>query len=175
MLITVPFPIQEHPAMLSPKPPQKYHPRGTRPRSNARTKNRKHKKSSSLQAADATNAGHQSRLIVADMAHSLEKGKRQNGEQRDPFETDLDAYCVPEAVRRCTEKVRVAVSWGDVFGLRRPERKFYLSFSFHDRHYWGPQRFSHEFLGSFRLDGTTCWHEQRAIATRHPDSSPLSR
>lgn len=64
------------------------------------TKNRKHRKSSSLQAADATNAGHQSRLIVADMAHSLEKGKRQNGEQRDPFETDLDAYCVPEAVRR---------------------------------------------------------------------------
>lgn len=73
--------------MPSPKPPQKYHPRGTRPRSNARTKNRKHKKSSSLQAADATNAGHQSRLIVADMAHSLEKGKRQNGEQRDPFRT----------------------------------------------------------------------------------------
>lgn len=35
MLITVPFPIQEHPAMLSPKPPQKYPPRGTRPRSNA--------------------------------------------------------------------------------------------------------------------------------------------
>jgi hypothetical protein len=109
------------------------------------------------------------------------RGRDRTGSNEIPFEPDLDAYCVPEAVRSCTEKVRVAVSWGDVFGLRRPERKFYLSFSFHDRHYWGPQRFSHEgkvefeFLGSFRLHGTTCWHEQRAIATRHPDSSPLSR
>ena len=38
-----------------------------------------------------------------------------------------------------------------------------------------PRKGKWRFLGDFRFDGTTCWHEQRAIAIPRPDSSLPSR
>lgn len=68
MLITGPFPKPTTPSDASTETSAKNLPQELR--------TEKPRKSSSWQATDATDADHQGRLVVADMAHSLEKWKR---------------------------------------------------------------------------------------------------
>jgi hypothetical protein len=66
----------------------------------------KPRKSSSWQATDATDADHQGRLVVADMAHSFVREEEETGTvgKEILFVPDFDAQSVQEAVRSCIRK-----------------------------------------------------------------------
>jgi hypothetical protein len=76
MLITGPFPKPTTPSDASTETSAKNLPQEPDHAPMPEPRTEKPRKSSSWQATDATDADHQGRLVVADMAHSLEKGKR---------------------------------------------------------------------------------------------------